>query len=166
MLYREWYKSIRCMYLFRWWGMIQKANAHPIHSQSLILPVQKTCSITVSQDPMHVLREALLATVTLYLGYQPCESMFELPSGMGWSPPAARVCRRPFCLSAEIWTYIKKKNLHPKKATLIESRHKELNNYRQGSEWCIAVGVVFDIMTNYQSIHDLRVKEILQTGSF
>lgn len=53
-----------------------------------------------------------------------------------------------------------------KKATLIKLRHKGLNNYRQGSEWCVAVGVVFDIMTNYQSIHDLRAKEILQTGSF
>lgn len=43
-----------------------------------------------------------------------------------------------------------------------------MNNYRQGSEWCIAVGVVLDIMTNYQSIHDLRVKEILllKTGCF
>lgn len=28
-----------------------------------------------------------------------------LPAGWSLSPPAARVCRRPFCFSAEIWTF-------------------------------------------------------------
>lgn len=29
-------------------------------------------------------------------------------------------------------------------------------NYRQGSEWCIAVGLVGDVVTNYHSVNDLR----------
>lgn len=33
-----------------------------------------------------------------------CESISVLPAGLDWSPPAARLCRSPFCFSAEIWT--------------------------------------------------------------
>lgn len=38
-------------------------------------------------------------------------------------------------------------------------------NYRQGSEWSAAVGVVFDIMSNYHSIHDLRGKTFIEAIS-
>lgn len=88
-----------------------------------------------------------------------CESMCKLPAGLGWSPPAAKVCRRPFCFSAEIWTIITKwitfKECHSGWSEILRIKC----NYRQGSEWCAAVGVVFDIMTNNQSIHDLREKK-------
>ena len=57
-----------------------------------------------------------------------CESMRALPAGLGWSPPAARVCRRPFCFSAEIWKMIKQQiTLKSKKGTMVEVRYKELH---------------------------------------
>lgn len=37
--------------------------------------------------------------------------------------------------------------------------NKECRNYWQGCEWCVAVGVVFDVMTDYQSIHDLKERK-------
>lgn len=87
--------------------------------------------------------------------------MSESPAGLAWSPPAARVCRRPFCFSAEILTSINSwVTLHSSTAILVKVRYKTIwCDYRQGSEWCTAVGVVFDVMTNYQSIHDLKEKK-------
>lgn len=39
---------------------------------------------------------------------------------------------------------------------LVKVRYREKQcNYRQGSEWCAAICVVFNIMTNNKSIHEL-----------